>query len=151
MKSEVIAEKKLAYVSVTGPYGENYGSALDHLYQWAIERGIQNTQCLFIYHDDPDFVPPEQCRTDLCLTVPMETTSGGDVQVQLLPAGKYWVIRKIVRSKSEYKDFWISLKKSVKSLGLQVDDRPSFELYHSYDVDTHVGDVGFYLAIKDKA
>ena len=150
MKSEVIAEKTLAYVRVTGPYGENYESALDNLYQWAGERGLQNGQCLFIYHDDPDFVPAEKCTTDLCLTVPAATTAEGDIHLQSLPPGKYCVMRKIVKHKSEYKTLWGALKKMVKELGLQVDDRPCFELYHSYDVDTHMGDVGFYLAVKDK-
>ncbi|MGF1723556.1 AraC family transcriptional regulator [Photobacterium nomapromontoriensis] len=149
MKSEVITERSLAYIRVVGPYGENYESALDRLYQWAGEHNVQGGQCLFIYHDDPEYIAPEKCTTDLCLTVPPGTVCDGDIAMQQLPAGRYCTVRGIVKSKLQYGERWHQLKGEAITAGLMIDDRPCFELYHSYDLETHVADVGFYLAVKD--
>ncbi|WP_039460987.1 AraC family transcriptional regulator, partial [Photobacterium gaetbulicola] len=148
MKSVTIGEVHLACIRVKGPYGENYEPAVDLLYRWAGENGLQGGQCLFIYHDDPDKTEPAQCRTDICLTVPVNTVTGDKVFLQVLPAGKYCTRRVIVRHKSDYPENWKTLEKEVKSAGFVMDERPCFKLYHSYDIETHVADVGFYLAVK---
>ncbi|MCQ1058841.1 AraC family transcriptional regulator [Photobacterium sp. DNB23_23_1] len=148
MKSEQIAETHLAYLRVTGPYGENYEPAVELLYRWAGENHLQGGQCLFIYHDDPETTELSKCRTDICLTVPAGTTASGNVGIQVLSAGRYCMFREIVRSKSEYPRYWKKLLDQVKIAGLEVDERPCFELYHSYDIETHVADVGFYVAVK---
>ncbi|PSU36022.1 AraC family transcriptional regulator [Photobacterium lutimaris] len=148
MKSEHIAKTHLAYLRVIGPYGENYEPAVDRLYRWAGENDLQGGQCLFIYHDDPEKTESSQCRTDICLTVPSGTVVSGDIAIQVLPAGKYCTRREIVRHQSEYPDHWQSLKNEVKNAGFESEERPCFELYHSYDIETHVADVGFYLAVK---
>lgn len=149
MKSEVITERSLAYISVLGPYDEHYELALERLYQWAAEHNVQGGQCLFIYHDDPEHIVTEKCTTDLCLTVPPETVCEGDIAMQQLPAGRYCMIREIVKSKAENGERWHQLKGEVTAAGLTIDDRPCFELYHSYDLETHVADIGFYMAVKE--
>ncbi|MGR5062852.1 AraC family transcriptional regulator [Photobacterium sp. DNB22_13_2] len=148
MKSEHISETYLAYIRVTGPYGENYEPAVELLYRWAGENNLQGGQCLFIYHDDPEKIESSKCRTDICLTVPVTTVASEDVAIQILPAGKYCKCREIVRHKSGYPSHWKTLAEHVQSAGLEVDERPCFELYHSYDIETHVADVSFYLAVK---
>ena len=148
MKSVKIAQTYLAFIRVTGPYGENYEPAVDQVYRWAGENGLQGGQCLFIYHDDPDKTEPAKCRTDICLTVPAATLPSGEVDIQILPEGKYCTHRDIVRQKADYAEYWEALKQRAKQAGLELDQRPCFELYHSYDIETHVADVGFYLAIK---
>ena len=148
MKSVHIGETCLAYLRVTGPYGENYEPAVDHLYRWAGEENLQGGQCLFIYLDDPDKTAPAQCRTDICLTVPASTSASGEIGIQVLPEGKYCTQREIVRHTSDYLVYWKALSDSVKQAGFELDGRPCFELYHSYDIETHVADVGFYLAVK---
>ncbi|MDV5167658.1 GyrI-like domain-containing protein [Photobacterium rosenbergii] len=148
MKSVHIGETCLAYLRVTGPYGENYEPAVEQLYRWAGEQKLQGGQCLFIYHDDPDKIAPAQCRTDICLTVPAGTVASGDVAIQTLAAGKYCTRREIVRHKEDYPMYWKEIENDVKNAGFELDERPCFELYHSYDIETHVADVGFYLAVK---
>lgn len=149
MKSEHIAETHLAYLRVTGPYGKNYEPAVELLYRWAAVNNLQGGQCLFIYHDDPKNTEPSKCRTDICLTVPSGTFASGDIATQVLPSGKYCTRRVIVRHQSDYPDNWQTLKDEVKNAGMVADKRPCFELYHSYDIETHVADVGFYLAVKE--
>lgn len=150
MKTETISRKTLAFIRVTGPYGENYDQPLDQLFQWAGEHGLQNGQCLFLYHDDPDKIPAAECRTDLCLTVPAGTEGTAEIGIQTLPEGRYCLVRKIIKHKDEYPIEWHQLGKQVKEAGFLSDDRPCFELYHSYDLETQVADVGFYWPVKDR-
>ncbi|WP_047880620.1 AraC family transcriptional regulator, partial [Photobacterium aquae] len=149
MKTEMIPEKRLAYIRVVGPYGENYESALERLYHWASDNRLQGGQCLFIYWDDPAIVDADKCRTDLCLTVPLGTEGTKDIAIQTLPEGRYCTKRAIIKDKSEYAQWWQQLSADAHNAGLMVDQRPCFELYHSYDTETHIADVGFYLAVKN--
>ncbi|MGR5149594.1 AraC family transcriptional regulator [Photobacterium alginatilyticum] len=148
MKTELFEERWLAYVRVTGPYGENYEPALGKLYQWAGARGLQDGQCIFIYHDNPEATPADKCRTDICLTVPKGTDGSQGIEVKKLPAGSYASIRETVTEQSQYGTFWESLMEQIVASGLEVEDRPCFELYHSYNPETRVADVSFCEPIK---
>lgn len=148
MKTELLNARHLAYIRVTGPYGENYEPASGKLYQWAGANGLQNGQCLFIYHDNPEVTPADKCRTDICLTVPEGTEVGNGIELMGLPGGSYATIRETVTEKSQYAQFWQELMDQVVASGFECDDRPCFELYHSYNPETNVADVSFYTAIK---
>ncbi|OLQ71159.1 AraC family transcriptional regulator [Photobacterium proteolyticum] len=148
MKTELFEERCLAYVRVTGPYGENYEPALGKLYQWAGAKGLQDGQCIFIYHDNPEATPADKCRTDICLTVPEGTDGSQGIEVKKLPAGSYASIRETVTEQSQYGTFWESLMEQIVASGLEVEDRPCFELYHSYNPETRVADVSFCEPIK---
>ncbi|GAB3521172.1 AraC family transcriptional regulator [Photobacterium alginatilyticum] len=148
MKTELFEERWLAYVRVTGPYGENYEPALGKLYQWAGAKGLQDGQCVFIYHDNPEATPADKCRTDICLTVPEDTEGSQGIEVKKVPAGSYASIRETVTEQSQYGTFWESLMEQIVASGLEVDDRPCFELYHSYNPETRVADVSFCEPIK---
>lgn len=148
MRTEMLAERCLAYIRVTGPYGENYEPAMAKLYQWAGAKGLSDGECLFIYHDNPEVTPADKCRTDLCLTVPAGTEGGQGIEVQKLPAGSYASMRETVMDKSMYGKLWQVLMEEIVASEMEVDDRPCFELYHSYERETNVADVSFYTAIK---
>ncbi|WP_163835553.1 AraC family transcriptional regulator [Spartinivicinus ruber] len=148
MHTQQFDTSKLAYIRVTGPYGENYEPAATKLYQWAGAKGLTGSQCIFIYHDNPEITPAEKCRTDICLMVPTETEVSGGVELQDFPGGSYGVIRKTITDKSQYGPSWDDLMKELIQSGLESDDRPCFELYHSYDPQTHIADVSFCTAIK---
>ncbi|UXI04148.1 GyrI-like domain-containing protein [Photobacterium sp. TY1-4] len=148
MKTEHFEQRCLVSIRVTGPYGENYQPALGKLYQWAGAKGLADGQCLFIYHDNPEVTPAQQCRTDICLTVPEGTEGGQGIEIQTLPAGGYASIRETVTEQRQYGEYWQVLMEAIVASQLEIDDRPCFELYHSYDEQTHVADVSFYTAIK---
>lgn len=149
MKTEKISEKLLAYVRVTGAYGENYEQASGKLYQWAVPKGLAAGESIFIYHDNPQITPEEKCRTDICIAVPQGTTVPEGIELKTLAAGLYTYIRKTVTEKKQYGLYWDQLVAQVVQSGVETDDRPCFELYHHYDLQTHVADVGFYMAIKN--
>lgn len=146
MERKQFEQSLLAYIRVTGPYGENYEQALAKLYGWAAAEGVADATCIFIYHDNPELTPPGKCRTDICLMVPTSVTISGDVELQQFPGGAYGTMRKTITDKSQYGPAWNEHIAQIVDLGIEMDDRPCFELYHSYDND--IADVSFCSAIK---
>ncbi len=147
MKTENHPQRTIAYVRVVGPYGENYEPAVQKLYLWAGAKGVTG-ECLFIYHDNPDITPADKCRTDIALVVPDDIEPSNGIEVTTVPAGSYAVLRTIVEEKPQYGQFWNQLIEETVAQGIELDERPCFELYHSYDQQTGRADVSFCEAIK---
>ncbi len=148
METQNFTATKLAYVRVTGPYGEGYQEASGRLYQWAGMKGLTENTCIFIYHDNPEVTPSDKCRTDICLMVPEDTDVINGIELQDFPGGEYAVMRQNITQHSQYALAWDDLMSKVIESGLENDDRPCFELYHSYDPQTQHADVSFCTAIK---
>lgn len=85
MKTIEMDARTLAYIRVTGPYGEGYDSVYGQLHQWALARGLEGSEWIFIYHDNPEMTPPAQCRTDIGVTVPAGTVGTGGLKSSLFP------------------------------------------------------------------
>ncbi len=147
MKTENHPQRTIAYVRVVGPYGENYEPAVQKLYLWAGAKGVTG-ECLFIYRDNPDITPADKCRTDIALVVPDDIEPSSGIEVTTVPAGAYAVLRKTVEEKQQYGQFWNQLIEETLAQGIELDERPCFELYHSYDQPTGRADVSFCEAIK---
>ncbi len=147
MKTENHPQRTIAYVRVVGPYGENYEPAVQKLYLWAGAKGVTG-ECLFIYHDNPDITPADKCRTDIALVVPDDIEPSNGIEVTTVPAGSYAVLRKTVEEKPQYGQFWNQLIEETVAQGIELDERPCFELYHSYEQQTGRADVSFCEAIK---
>lgn len=148
MKTEVINERLLAYTRVTGTYGEGYETAIGKVFQWAGAKGVSDGEMIFIYHDNPELTPSDKCRTDICISVPAGTEVSNGIELKILPAGGYASIRSNINGKGDFGQYWDELLEQVVESGLDVDERPCFELYHSYNPETEVGDVSFYTAVK---
>lgn len=148
MEMQQFEATKLAYIRVTGPYGEGYSEPVDRLYQWAGMKGLAGNTCIFIYHDNPEVTPGDKCRTDICLMVPEETEVPHNIELQDFPGGHYAVMRQKITEHSQYGKAWDDLMTNVIESGMENDDRPCFELYHSYDPQTQHSEVSFCTAIK---
>ncbi len=148
METQHFDATKLAYIRVNGPYGEGYEEPAGHLYQWAGMKGLAGNTCIFIYHDNPEITPNEKCRTDICLMVPEDTEVPSGIELQDFPGGQYAVMRQRITENGQYSKAWDDLMSKVIESGIESDDRPCFELYHSFDPQTHHADVSFCTAIK---
>ncbi len=138
----------LAYIRVVGPYGENYEAPCDKLYQWSDQAGVADKPWLFIFHDNPDVTPAKECRTDICILLDKEMDVGDDITLQSFAGGKYATHRVTMTEPSQASQAWAEAMENVAKQNLISDDRPCFELYHSYDQKTHVADISFCVAIK---
>ncbi|QIJ86759.1 AraC family transcriptional regulator [Vibrio coralliilyticus OCN008] len=148
MEIQKFEATKLAYIRVTGPYGEGYQEPSSRLYQWAGMKGLAENTCIFIFHDNPEITPNDKCRTDICLMVPEGTEVPGNIELQDFPGGEYAVMRQKITEPTQYSKAWDDLMGNVINSGMENDDRPCFELYHSYDPVTQHSDVSFCTAIK---
>ena len=147
MQTTTLAPRTVAYIRVTGEYGKNYELATNRLYQWAGAHGLADGECLFIYLDSPEITPADKCRTDICLTVPEDTATGNGIEKQHLPGGSYALIRRTVTDPAQYCVYWEEIMSAIIAAQLEIDNRPCFELYHSYDAATGKADVSFCVAV----
>ncbi|MGF1908162.1 AraC family transcriptional regulator [Vibrio kasasachensis] len=148
METQHFEPSILAYVRVTGPYGVGYEEPSGRLYQWAGMKGLAGNSCIFIYHDNPEITPNDKCRTDICLMVPEGTEVPSGIELQDFPGGQYAVMRQQITGFNLYSKAWDDLMGKVIESGIESDDRPCFELYHSFDPQTQHADVSFCTAIK---
>ncbi|MDO6496938.1 AraC family transcriptional regulator [Photobacterium sanguinicancri] len=148
MERKQFQPTSLAYVRVTGSYGENYEQAIGKLYQWAGSEGVADATCIFIYHDNPELTPVDKCRTDICLMVSDSVKISGDIELQSFAGGEYATSRTSITNKQQYEPVWNDHISQIVELGLEMEDRPCFELYHSYDAEKDISDISFCSAIK---
>ena len=148
MKTIEMDARTLAYVRVTGPYGEGYDAVCNRLHQWAAARGLEQGEWIFIYHDNPEVTPPTQCRTDIGVTVPVGTLGTGEVETQLIPAGRYAQSRYLITDRNQYGPRWQEHIGDIVSAGLAFGDGPCFELYHSMSNDPLQDDVSFCSSVR---
>lgn len=149
MKTEQMSGRTLAYIRVTGPYGEGYEPVCQRLYQWAAARGLAEAEWIFIYHDNPEVTAPELCRTDIGVTVPTGTTGSGEVETQRIPAGRYAQSRYLITDRNQYGPLWQEHIGDLVAAGLAFGDGPCFELYHSTSNDPLRDDVSFCSSVQD--
>ncbi|MGE6109739.1 AraC family transcriptional regulator [Aeromonas sobria] len=148
MKTVEMDARTLAYIRVTGPYGEGYDAVCHRLHQWAAPRGLEGGEWIFIYHDNPQVTPPAQCRTDIGISVPAGTQGTGEVETQLIPAGRYAQSRYLITDRSQYGPRWQEHVGDIVSAGLAFGDGPCFELYHSVSNDPLRDDVSFCSSVR---
>ncbi|WP_426010282.1 AraC family transcriptional regulator [Aeromonas salmonicida] len=148
MKTIEMDARTLAYIRVTGPYGEGYDPVCGQLHQWASARGLAQGEWIFIYHDNPEVTPPAQCRTDIGVTVPAGTVGAGEVEIQLIPAGRYAQSRYLITDRSQYGPRWQEHVGDIVAAGLAFGDGPCFELYHSVSNDPLRDDVSFCSSVQ---
>ncbi|WP_265455362.1 AraC family transcriptional regulator [Aeromonas salmonicida] len=148
MKTIEMDARTLAYIRVTGPYGEGYDPVCGQLHQWSSARGLAQGEWIFIYHDNPEVTPPAQCRTDIGVTVPAGTVGAGEVEIQLIPAGRYAQSRYLITDRSQYGPRWQEHVGDIVAAGLAFGDGPCFELYHSVSNDPLRDDVSFCSSVQ---
>lgn len=148
MKTEQMSGRTLAYIRVTGPYGEGYDAVCQRLYQWAAARNLAEAEWIFIYHDNPEVTAPALCRTDIGITVPPQTRGEGEVETQLIPAGRYAQSRYLITDRNQYGPLWQEHIGEIVAAGLAFGDGPCFELYHSSSNDPLRDDVSFCSSVQ---
>ncbi len=133
VKVQELPEMHLAYVRHVGPYkGDEklFEGLWGKLMRWAGPRGLMQppeTQCLSIYHDDPEITEEAKLRTSVCITVPADTEVDGEIGKMTLAGGMY-AIAHFEIAVHQYPDAWTAVYGGwLPESGYQPDDRPAFE------------------------
>jgi len=125
----------VAYIRHIGPYkGDEklFEKLWNKLFTWAGPRGLiggQNFKSLIIYHDAPNVTLEDKLRMSVCITVPKETKTDGEIGKMEIEAAKY-VIARFEVTASEFQQAWEWIYGQwFPSSCYQPDDKPCFEMY----------------------
>jgi AraC family transcriptional regulator len=136
------APMTVAYVRHVGPYkGDSklFERLFGTIMKWAAPRGILGSpdmKSITVYHDDPDVTEADKLRLSVCVTVPEDTQTDGEIGKMTVAGGSYAVGRFELLS-HEYEDAWKMMYGGwMPESGYQPDDNPPFELYLN-DPDKH--------------
>ena len=126
---EQLPIQPILYMRRTGAYGaENY-ELMESLKKYAFNRGLLKDSIIYgIAYDGPT-TPPERCRYDVCLVVPVDCVADNAVQKGEIPSGKYAVFT-IPHTAEAVQSFWGSAMQVLQEKGLQYSaPRPILERY----------------------
>jgi len=125
----------VAYIRHIGPYkGDDklFESIWNRLFSWAGPRGLiggKDFKSLVIYHDDPNVTIEDKLRMSVCITVPSETKTEGEIGKMEVEAARY-VIARFELTAQDFQQAWDWLYGQwFPSSGYQPDDKPCFEMY----------------------
>ncbi len=130
-----IPDKTVAYIRHTGPYAGDellFERLFGKLMKWAGPRDLfiqGSTELLTIYHDSPDITEEDKLRISVCMTVPKDTCTDGEVGLLSIPAGRY-AVAEFRLGVNDYGDAWNSLFGGwLPESGYQCTEGPCYELY----------------------
>lgn len=127
--------RNVAYVSFVGNYIGNvevFQGLFTKLCGWAGPKQLIGPDALFIsaYYDDPGVTPPEELKLDVCMSISDDVEVEGDIKKQILPGGKYVVMRAELTGPEEYAPAWEKIVEWLVENKLEIDmSRASYEIY----------------------
>ncbi len=132
---EEMDDLHVAYIRHIGPYkGDSklFEGLFQKLFTWAGPRGLlggPDFRVMAVYHDDPEITDGEKLRTSVCITVPENTETGGEIGKMALPGGKYAKGRFEI-GVDEFQAAWDTMCGGwFPESGYQPSDGPCFESY----------------------
>ncbi|SEL99509.1 DNA gyrase inhibitor GyrI [Rhodococcus maanshanensis] len=132
MTLQHVPTRRLAFVRVTGPFGQGNAQAIADIKQWASRRGLLRDGAILcgIPRDDPSATPPEECRYDAAIVVSDDLELDDTVGVGNLRGGRYAVFD-VPHTTEGLNAAWSRLFAEIETRGLAMDDAPIFEMYTS--------------------
>jgi AraC family transcriptional regulator len=131
---KTLPDYNVAYERHVGPYdSSSIGPTYDKLCAWAGPKGLilPSAKFIGISWDNPDVTPADECRYDACLTIPVDTSVGEEIGHTIIKGGSYAVLHCEITN-SNFKDPWDKLfSEWLPKSGLQPDEKPCLEIYHS--------------------
>lgn len=124
----------VAYVRHHGEYQIDdavYEYLWAKLYAWAAQRDYlsqKDLKSLIVYHDDPGLTAREKQRMSVCISVPENTRTDGEIGKMKIDGGKY-VVAGFELASDEFPLAWDFIMCWFPSSGLEPRNGPSFELY----------------------
>lgn len=124
---------RIAYIRVTDAYQPGkLSQAYERLIAWYQQQGgeLVKSTLIGMSQDDPDVVPMELCRYDICLTIPNDWLPAGDIDIRTFPACQIAYIhcagdiRLIDRAIQYLYRYWLPNSTYLP------DNLPALEIYH---------------------
>jgi len=122
----------VAYERLTGPYElRAYDTVFENLVNWAYKKcDISAAIMLGVIWDNPEVTVPDQCRYDVCITVPEKIIPDDGIGVQKIKGGNYVVghceVSHYAELEKTYEDIFSSWFPSSNYIPA---DSASYEIY----------------------
>ncbi len=119
----------LAYIEYKGPYNSiPFDRCIPRLYEWVKTKKIMpGFFPICVYHSDPKATPPEDCMTDIAITVKGNPKPEGDIKIRKLPAMTVATLSHKGPA-SKYQDSYKALTEFVRKKGCTMIG-PPMEIY----------------------
>ncbi len=144
MSIETISQCSIAYIRQIGAYGENNIQTMEQLKCWAKANNLMNSKAVIfgIAHDDPQKIPPENCRYDVCILLADERfRAGSDIQYGKIAGGKYAVFT-VKHTAEAVEQAWMEIFSALSERSCIVDTtRPILERYAAEKVEQHLCEI----------
>lgn len=123
---------RVAYERVVGPYGlDTSEAAFKNLLKWAYRKfSVDTSIAIGIVWDNPEVTDPEQCRYDVCITIPDHIVPKGNIGQQEIAGGQYVIghcevsnYRELEQAYEEIFGRWFPLSDYVPA------DEAAYEIY----------------------
>jgi DNA gyrase inhibitor GyrI len=130
MKMEFFPTYRLAFMRSVGQYGRNNKDTMENIKKWAMKRQLfdKNAIIFGIAQDNPEITPPEKCRYDACIIIPVDFVIDNDVEECEFEGGKYAVF-KIAHTAEEIQKAYMEIFELITKGELKMADKPIVERY----------------------
>ncbi|UUO06617.1 AraC family transcriptional regulator [Blastopirellula sp. J2-11] len=132
VRIEIQPSRRLAYIRVVGQYNhENLNPAFGRIIQFAAANNLMTgcTECVGVYHDDPDVTAPEKQRADVGVTVDETFQPIDDIQVQTIPSGRCAILRHQGHYDTLHEAYRWFFAVWLPDSGHEPGDFPAYEVY----------------------
>ena len=138
-KTVELPKRTFAHVRNVGPYqgdAQLFARLFNEVTTWLMPKNLllPTSECISMYHDDPETVPVEQQRISVGFTVPQGTEGEGNIQIMEVPASKYF-IGSFEILPHEYGQAWGEVMEEIGKNKLSIGG-PMYESYKN-DPKTH--------------
>lgn len=144
MNIETIPSCSVASIRQIGAYGEENIQTMEKLKHWAKANNLMNSKAVIfgIVHDNPQTIPPENCRYDACILLADEHFPAGDnVQHGEIAGGKYAVFT-VKHTAEAVEQAWAEILPVLSDSGYLSDTaRPILERYTAEKVNQHLCEI----------
>ncbi|WP_160032416.1 AraC family transcriptional regulator [Paenibacillus sp. An7] len=130
---ETLPSVRIAYVRQIGPYGSGNIRVMQRLKEWAKEENLLTESAVLfgISQDNPETVPPEQCRYDACIVIPQDYQMNKIISESKLPCGDY-AIFKLKHTAEDIQKAWNQIFPAIQNGGYLMDNKPVIERYKGH-------------------
>ena len=130
-----LSEREVACVSFTGNFigkPQIFSDLFNKLCGWAGPKGLISQTSVFLasYENCPETTPLDELRLDICMSIPQDTETDGEIQKKVLPGGQYAVMHCELTGPEEFETVWNNLVDWAGKNDYEMDmSRPSYEIY----------------------
>ena len=152
IKIEVLPETRIAYFRRVGEYGADENKKLmESFKEWVKLKGLfknGNGGILGIPQDNPQFMPKDKCRYDVCISINDEFNVTKPAKHTTLPGGTYAVFL-MDHTKEAIHEFWDNIYSELGKNNIEIDGRPMMERYRLSMIENNQCEI--LIPIKDKS